>query len=88
MADLFDRSLGIGYLGGSLSRLALVLGSLGLWYRSEGTVAVETVSRSAMICSVTRARPPGGAVGGLTGDPAPRGPLLVITLFSGPGNTI
>ena len=44
LADLFDRSLGIGYLGGSLSLLALVLASLGLWYRSEGTVAVETVA--------------------------------------------
>ncbi|RYY09637.1 MAG: hypothetical protein EON55_17960, partial [Alphaproteobacteria bacterium] len=44
LADLFDRSLGIGYLGGSLSLFALVLGSLGLWYRSEGTVAVETVA--------------------------------------------
>ena len=44
LADLFDRSLGIGYLGGSLVLFALVLASLGLWYRSEGTVAVETVA--------------------------------------------
>lgn len=44
LADLFDRSLGIGYLGGSLILFALVLASLGLWYRSEGTVAVETVA--------------------------------------------
>jgi len=44
LADLFDRSLGIGYLGGSLTLFALVLVSLGLWYRSEGTVAIETVA--------------------------------------------
>jgi uncharacterized membrane-anchored protein len=44
MADLFDRSLGIGYAGGSLTLFALVLVSLGLWYRSEGTVAIETVT--------------------------------------------
>ena len=44
MADLFDRSLGIGYLGGSLTLFALVLASLGLWYRSEGTVAIENVT--------------------------------------------
>ncbi|GLS46251.1 hypothetical protein [Methylobacterium brachythecii] len=44
LADLFDRSLGIGYLGGSLSLFALVLASLGIWYQSEGTVAVETVA--------------------------------------------
>lgn len=44
LADFFDRSLGIGYLGGSLVLFALVLASLALWYRSEGTVAVETVA--------------------------------------------
>ncbi len=44
LADFADRSLGIGYTGGSLLLLGLVLGSLGLWYRSEGTVSVNTVS--------------------------------------------
>lgn len=44
LADFFDRSLGIGYLGGSLSLFTLVLASLGLWYWSEGSVAVETVA--------------------------------------------
>jgi len=42
--DFADRSLGIGYLGGSLLLLACVLASLALWYRSEGTVSVDTVS--------------------------------------------
>lgn len=44
MADFFDRSLGIGYLGGSLSLFALVLASLALWYFSTGSVAIETVA--------------------------------------------
>ncbi len=44
MADFADRSLGIGYPGGSLSLLFCVLAVLGLWQWSEGTVAVETVS--------------------------------------------
>jgi uncharacterized membrane-anchored protein len=44
LADFADRSLGIGYPGGSLLLLALVLGTLTLWYRSEGTVAVNTVN--------------------------------------------
>src|SRR6185437_15742457 len=39
LADFADRSLGIGYAGGSLLLLACVLASLGLWYRSEGTVS-------------------------------------------------
>jgi len=44
LADFADRSLGIGYLGGSLLLLGSVLASLALWYRSEGTVSVDTVS--------------------------------------------
>ena len=44
MADFFDRSLGIGYTGGSATLLALVLASLGAWYWSEGTVSVNTVN--------------------------------------------
>jgi len=44
MADFADRSLGIGYAGGSLILLASVMAVLGLWYRSEGSVSVETVS--------------------------------------------
>jgi len=44
MADLADRSLGIGYTGGSSLLLACVLASLGLWYWSEGTISVNTVA--------------------------------------------
>ena len=44
MADFADRSLGIGYTGGSALLLGCVLGSLGLWYWSEGTISVETVN--------------------------------------------
>jgi uncharacterized membrane-anchored protein len=43
LADFADRSLGIGYTGGSLLLLACVLISLGVWYRVEGTVSVDTV---------------------------------------------
>jgi uncharacterized membrane-anchored protein len=45
MADFADRSLGIGYTGGSALLLALLLAVLTLWYRSEGTVDVNTVTR-------------------------------------------
>ena len=44
LADFADRSLGIGYPGGSLVLLACVLSSLFAWYRSMGTVDVNTVS--------------------------------------------
>jgi uncharacterized membrane-anchored protein len=44
LADFFDRSLGIGYVGGSSILLVLLLATLGLWYRSLGSVAIDTVS--------------------------------------------
>jgi uncharacterized membrane-anchored protein len=44
MADFADRSLGIGYPGGSLLQFALVMASLAIWYRTEGTVSGATVN--------------------------------------------
>src|ERR1700730_18263612 len=44
LADFADRSLGIGYTGGSSLLLACVLLVLGLWYWSEGTISVDTVN--------------------------------------------
>lgn len=43
MADFADRSLGIGYLGGSLLLLACVAASLAAWYRALGTISVRSV---------------------------------------------
>ena len=44
LADFCTRSLGIGYPGGSLLLFALVLISLFTWYRSLGTIAVESIA--------------------------------------------
>jgi uncharacterized membrane-anchored protein len=44
LADFADRSLGIGYPGGSLLLLACVLISLFAWYKTLGTVDVNTVT--------------------------------------------
>ena len=44
LADFVDRSLGIGYAGGSSLLLALLLGSLFVWHRTLGTVSVRSVS--------------------------------------------
>ena len=44
LADFFDRSLGIGYVGGSLALLLLLLATLGLWHRTLGSVSVDTVT--------------------------------------------
>jgi len=47
LADFADRSLGIGYTGGSALLLALLLASLFVWYRTLGTVAVDSVATPA-----------------------------------------
>ncbi len=44
VADFADRSLGIGYAGGTALLFALLLGSLFIWHRSLGTISVDTVS--------------------------------------------
>ena len=44
MADFADRSLGIGYTGGSSVLFGCLMTVLGLWYWSEGTISVNTVA--------------------------------------------
>jgi len=44
MADFADRSLGVGYSGGSAILLTLVVGTLALWRWSAGSVSVDTVA--------------------------------------------
>lgn len=44
MAHFADRSLGIGYTGGSLLLFACLMTVLGFWYWSEGSISVNTVS--------------------------------------------
>src|SRR5438309_1538233 len=44
MADFADRSLGVGYTGGSTILLVCLLVTLGLWYWSLGSISVDTVS--------------------------------------------
>jgi uncharacterized membrane-anchored protein len=44
LADFADRSLGIGYAGGSAILLFLLMASLAIWYRTMGSVSVDTVS--------------------------------------------
>ena len=47
MADFVDRSLGIGYTGGSSLLLVLLLTSLFIWKRTLGTVSVDSVRTPA-----------------------------------------
>jgi len=43
LADFADRSLGIGYAGGSSILLSLLLLSLFIWHRTLGTISVDSV---------------------------------------------
>jgi len=55
LADFVDRSLGIGYAGGTTILFILLMASLWLWHRTLGSVAVDTVSspKSEMFYWVT-----------------------------------
>ena len=44
MADFADRSLGIGYPGGASLLFLLLMISLLVWYRSAGSISVNTVA--------------------------------------------
>jgi len=44
MADFADRSLGIGYVGGSLILFALLVAILALWWFLEGSVSVNAIT--------------------------------------------
>ncbi len=44
LADFADRSLGIGYAGGTSILFALLILSLFIWHRALGSISVETVS--------------------------------------------
>ena len=44
MADFADRSLGIGYAGGSSVLLVCLMATLGAWYWSQGSISVATVN--------------------------------------------
>lgn len=44
LADFADRSLGIGYAGGTSLLLALLAASLILWHRTLGSISVSSVS--------------------------------------------
>ena len=55
LADFADRSLRIGYAGGTTILLILLMASLFIWHRTMGSVAVDTVSspKSEMFYWVT-----------------------------------
>jgi uncharacterized membrane-anchored protein len=72
MADFADRSLGIGYTGGSALLLGLLLTTLALWYWSRGSISVETVATPKVEAfywaAITFSQTLGTALGDWTAD--------------------
>lgn len=84
MADFADRSLGIGYTGGSTLLLACLVLVLGLWYRAEGTISADSVSTPRVEAfywgAITFSQTLGTALGDWiadTGDMGYRGGALI-----------
>jgi uncharacterized membrane-anchored protein len=73
LADFFDRSLGIGYVGGSSILFALLMASLGVWYWSLGSVSVNRLtSRKAEVfywATIMFSQTLGTALGDWVADP-------------------
>ena len=72
LADFADRSLGIGYAGGSALLLAGLIAVLGLWYWSLGSISVATVSTPKVEAfywtAITLSQTLGTALGDWTAD--------------------
>jgi uncharacterized membrane-anchored protein len=87
LADFADRSLGIGYAGGSSLLLGLLLASLFIWYRTMGSVSVGAVNspKAEMFYWVTImfSQTLGTALGDWTADTAGMGYSGAALLFGG-----
>jgi uncharacterized membrane-anchored protein len=85
LADFADRSLGIGYAGGTTLLLSLLLASLYFWHRRMGSVSIDTVStpRAEMYYWVTImfSQTLGTALGDWTADTAGLGYLGGAVVF-------
>lgn len=87
LADFADRSLGIGYTGGTSLLLGLLLLSLFAWYRTLGSVAVETVgdtrSEAFYWGTIMFSQTLGTALGDWVADTAGQGYVGGIAIFGG-----
>ena len=87
LADFADRSLGIGYAGGTALLLTLLLASLATWHWTLGSVSVDTVSspKAEVFYWVTImfSQTLGTALGDWTADSAGLGYLGAAAIFGG-----
>jgi len=86
MADYADRSLGIGYAGGTALLFTLLMSSLLIWYRTQGSISVDTVSTTKTELfywiTIMFSQTLGTALGDWTADSAGLGYLGGATIFA------
>lgn len=87
LADYATRSLGIGYAGGSILLFALLIASLGVWYKDLGRVDMASIStaRSELYywLTIMFSQTLGTALGDWTADTAGLGYLGAAAIFGG-----
>ena len=87
LADFVTRSIGIGYLGGSLLLLTLLIASLFIWKSTTGSISISSISdtRSELFYWITImfSQTLGTAVGDWTADTLDCGYLGSVGLFGG-----
>lgn len=85
LADFATRSLGIGYTGGSALLLGCVLASLIVWYRTLGSISVDTVREPKAELfywiTITFSQTLGTALGDWTADTGGLGYLGAAAIF-------
>jgi uncharacterized membrane-anchored protein len=87
LADLTDRSLGVGYPGGTALLITLLLITLFTWHRSLGSISVETVNTPKAELfywlTITFSQTLGTALGDWTADSLGMGYVGAAIIFSG-----
>jgi uncharacterized membrane-anchored protein len=87
LADFADRSLGIGYSGGSLLLLSLLLATLFTWHRTLGSVSIRSISTAQAEVfywtTILFSQTLGTALGDWTADTAGLGYTGGIAIFVG-----
>ena len=87
LADFADRSLGIGYAGGSTLLFLLLIASLALWYRTLGSVPFDSISspkaETFYWVTIMFSQTLGTALGDWTADSAGLGYVGAALVFSG-----
>lgn len=87
LADFADRSLGIGYAGGSSLLLVLLAASLFVWHRTTGTVSIASINspkaETFYWVTIMFSQTLGTALGDWTADSAGLGYLGSAAVFGG-----